>query len=130
MKRIRFLLGATILMAIPDLAIADELRPLQSFTATINNTIANVFYVDRGEVFEVVTTMITDDAEAVYRPVRSIHLMRDGDVGFIEIGRPLQEVDDSRAHADSLRLRRTGATLTVDVGNALDTVNFRIAGRF
>jgi hypothetical protein len=129
MKRTQSFVGAAILMAIPGFASADELWPLQSFTATINNTIANVFYVDRGEVFEIVTTMITDDAEAIYRPVRSTHLLRDGEVGFIEIGRLLHETDDSPAHADLLRLRRTGATLTVDVGSVLDPVNFRIAGR-
>jgi hypothetical protein len=104
---------------------AAQLKPLDGYTVAIKQYTVSVFYLDRGDTYEAVTTILNRGDRAADAPIRSVSHLAPGQSAMIEFGRIEQAGENAPAHSDALLLRRDLHGLTVEVGQVWSDKGFQ-----
>lgn len=72
-------------LMMPSIGSASELKPLQAGTFKLGSQHISIYYKDRGETYEVVTT-IAPDYDTSGTPVRFVSHLQPGQVETVSVG--------------------------------------------
>jgi len=115
--------GLVLAAAAPSWAV--QLKPLDGYTVVVKQYTVNVFYLDRGDTYETVTTILNRRDVAADAPVRSVSHLAPGQSTMIEFGRIQQASENAPAYSDALLVRRDLHGLTVEVGQVWSDKGFQ-----
>ena len=98
---------AALAIALPSIANATELQPMQGGSFTLGDHAVSIYYTVDDQDYQVVTT-IAPNAEIVGVPVRFVGMMKPGQIETVSVG----SYGTSNAQ-DQLELVHTGESLSV-----------------
>ncbi len=85
MKAIIAASSLTLALLLPTMSSASELKPMQGGTFELGDQNASIYFIERGENYQVVTT-IAPDAEMAGAPIRFVSLLQPGQIETISVG--------------------------------------------
>jgi hypothetical protein len=102
-----FIFLATAAIAMPSLAGAQDLKPLEGGSFQLGDQAISIYYADTGDNYQVVTT-IAPDADGAGAPIRFVGYLRPGQTETVSVG-----AFGTTGGAEMLELMHTGDSLSV-----------------